>query len=150
MPNQVRTVFCPVDFSAASEEAARYAMGIAEKLGAERLDLGHVYHSPALHLPDGVSYTDAASDELLQANARRQLEQLARRHSQHGLRLTHSLIQGMPTHAAILEHAREIDADLIVMSTTGRSGIGRLLLGSVAEKVVRTSQIPVCTVRARA
>ena len=57
MPQKLRTVFCPVDFSAASEEAARYAMSIAEKLGAERLDLGHVYQQPALHLP-GVATKD--------------------------------------------------------------------------------------------
>lgn len=148
MSQTIKTVFCPVDFSSASEEAARYAVELAGMLGAERLDLAYVYQQPSLHLPDGAYFADGSGDELLRANARRQLESLSRRHSQHGLRVTHSLLLGLPTHQAILDHAEEVGADLIVMATTGRSGLGRLLMGSVAEKVVRLSKIPVCTLRA--
>ncbi len=147
MPDHVRTVLCPVDFSAASEEAARYAVALAQTLGATHLELAHVFHHPAVHLPDGTLAADA-SEELLRANARRQIEHLARRHSQHGLEIGHSLLLGLPTHTAILDRARDLDADLIVMSTTGRSGLSRFLMGSVAEKLVRLSPVPVCTVRA--
>ena len=149
MKQQVRTVFVPVDFSSASEEATRYAVSLAAALGAARLDVGHVHQAPAVHLPDGTYYADAASAEQLQSNARRQLEQLAQRHSQHdGLRVTSALCFGLPVHQAILDRAREIEADLIVLSTAGRGGVARALLGSVAEKVVRLSHVPVCTVRA--
>ncbi|MFB6224447.1 MAG: universal stress protein [Haloarcula sp.] len=54
--------------------------------------------------------------------------------------------QGTP-HRAILDYAAENDIDLVVMGTHGRTGIERYLLGSVAEKVVRTSEVPVLTVR---
>ncbi|WP_336003052.1 universal stress protein [Halorientalis halophila] len=54
--------------------------------------------------------------------------------------------EGRPS-AEIVEHAREDDCDLIVMGTHGRGGIDRLLLGSVAERVVRRSPVPVMTVR---
>jgi len=53
---------------------------------------------------------------------------------------------GVP-HSAILDYADEHDIDFIVMGTHGRTGVGRYLLGSVTEKVVRTSDIPVLTVR---
>ncbi|GCF12366.1 universal stress protein UspA [Haloarcula mannanilytica] len=53
---------------------------------------------------------------------------------------------GVP-HSAILDYADENDIDLIVMGTHGRTGVGRYLLGSVTEKVVRTSDVPVLTVR---
>ncbi|MDS0221396.1 universal stress protein [Haloarcula sp. S1AR25-5A] len=53
---------------------------------------------------------------------------------------------GVP-HSAILDYAAENDIDLVVMGTHGRTGVGRYLLGSVTEKVVRTSDVPVLTVR---
>lgn len=143
----VNTVLCPVDFSAASEEAVRKAVDLCRSLGAERLDLAHVMQRPMVHLPEGAHYADHGTEELLRNTARRQLASLARRHSQHGLTVTHTLLAGVPTHDAILEHAKQIHADLIVMSTLGRTGLSRMLLGSVAEKVVRLSAMPVCTVR---
>lgn len=54
--------------------------------------------------------------------------------------------RGIPS-TEIVDHARENDCDLIVMGTHGRGGLNRLLLGSVAERVVRTSEVPVLTVR---
>lgn len=56
------------------------------------------------------------------------------------------ITEGSPS-AEIVSHARDDDCDLIVMGTHGRGGIDRLLLGSVAERVVRTSNVPVLTVR---
>jgi nucleotide-binding universal stress UspA family protein len=56
------------------------------------------------------------------------------------------LVEGAPSER-IVDHAREAGCDLIVMGTHGRGGIDRLLLGSVAERVVRTSPVPVLTVR---
>ncbi|WP_254862775.1 universal stress protein [Halovivax gelatinilyticus] len=56
------------------------------------------------------------------------------------------VLEGSPSRS-IVDHARSSDCDLIVMGTHGRGGINRLLLGSVAERVVRSSPIPVMTVR---
>ena len=61
-------------------------------------------------------------------------------------KLTTAVREGRPA-AEICEYAREIDADLIVTGTRGRHGENRLLLGSVAERVVRTAPMPVLTVR---
>ena len=64
-----------------------------------------------------------------------------------GERLTERvLIEGTPSEE-IIDYAEEADCDLVVMGTHGRGGIDRLLLGSVAERVVRTSPVPVLTVR---
>ena len=76
-------------------------------------------------------------------------EQLATRHAQHVgmLPLSSTDLLTGPTAKRIVEHAEETRADLIVMATHGRSGLGHLLLGSVAEKVVRTARCPVLTAR---
>ena len=64
-----------------------------------------------------------------------------------GERLTERvLVEGTPSEE-IIDYAEEADCDLVVMGTHGRGGIDRLLLGSVAERVVRTSPVPVLTVR---
>ncbi|WP_424004780.1 universal stress protein [Haloarcula salina] len=61
---------------------------------------------------------------------------------------TVTAVSGGDPHSAILDYAAEHDIDLVVMGTHGRTGIERYLLGSIAEKVVRTSDVPVLTVRA--
>ncbi|WP_336338998.1 universal stress protein [Haloarcula brevis] len=60
---------------------------------------------------------------------------------------TVTAVERGPPHRAILDYAADNDLDLVVMGTHGRTGIERYLLGSVAEKVVRTSDVPVLTVR---
>jgi len=61
-------------------------------------------------------------------------------------RVETALVEGAPSHQ-IMEYAEESDCDLIVMGTHGRGGLDRLLLGSVAERVVRSATVPVLTVR---
>lgn len=63
-----------------------------------------------------------------------------------GVRVRHRLVEGQPVDE-ILRLAKETGCDLIVMGTHGRTGLGRMLMGSVAEKVVRTASCPVVTVR---
>jgi len=63
-----------------------------------------------------------------------------------GIEVEGTVLEGSPARR-IVEHARDVDADVIVMGTHGRGGIDRLLLGSVAERVVRASTVPVLTVR---
>ncbi|KAA9397275.1 universal stress protein [Haloarcula sp. CBA1130] len=60
---------------------------------------------------------------------------------------TVTAVERGPPHSAILDYSDENDIDLVVMGTHGRTGVERYLLGSVAEKVVRTSDVPVLTVR---
>lgn len=63
-----------------------------------------------------------------------------------GIEVDGTVLEGSPARR-IVEHAGDVDADVIVMGTHGRGGIDRLLLGSVAERVVRASKVPVLTVR---
>ena len=149
MTTPVNTILCPVDFSAASEEAARYAVQLAGSLGASRLAFLHVFQrpiGPAIEVAS--TFIDAQAEVAIKEHLRRELEGLAKRHSAHGVEVEASLLEGIP-YATIVEQAEAIEADLLVMATHGRTGLSHLLLGSVAEKVVRTSTVPVCTVRVK-
>ena len=146
MASPIRTILCPVDFSPEAEEAVRYAVSLGERIGASEVKLLHV-HQPVAHIfPESAVVFD--SEVLSDARGRmaRQLEDLAKRYGSHGVDISTRLVDGIP-YAAIVEHAQEIGSDLIVMGTHGRTGIAHFLLGSTAERVVRASRIPVCTVR---
>ena len=78
-----------------------------------------------------------------------ELEGMAKRYSTHGVEVLAHLAEGLP-YEEINERAADLDADLIVIGTHGRTGLGHLLLGSIAEKIVRNSRVPVCTVRSPA
>ncbi|MGB0678487.1 MAG: universal stress protein [Polyangiales bacterium] len=141
----IRHIVCPVDFSAVSDESVEYALTLATRLGA-RVDIIHVYQLPMYALPDGalLSGPDVAlrlSDEL-----QKQLDARVERWQEHGVPLTAHLIEGLPF-SEICKFAEENQADLIVMGSHGRTGLQHLLLGSVAERVVRTATVPVLTVR---
>jgi nucleotide-binding universal stress UspA family protein len=134
----IRSILCPVDFSERSEDALRVALKLAEKLGAE-IRLVHVFQPPAM-----------AVSETTLADARRglahDLEALARRYSGHGVAVTPRLLDGVP-YEEIVAAAEDSEIGLVVMGTHGRHSLPRYLLGSVAERVVRLSRVPVCTVR---
>ena len=128
-----RKILVATDFSAGSQRALRHAEKIAKALGAE-LVLLHVV-GPAVGAPA----------EFAEANER--LVETATKLSRRGCRVTPLMEIGCPA-AVIIERAQAARADLIVVGTAGRTGLSHLLLGSVAESVVRSSRIPVVTVRA--
>jgi nucleotide-binding universal stress UspA family protein len=67
-----------------------------------------------------------------------------------GLTVTQNVISGFDAADEIIEVGKKVGADLVVMSTHGRSGLGRWVIGSVAEKVLRHGEIPLLLVNARA
>jgi universal stress protein A len=143
-----RRILVPHDFSEHATRALRAAARLAEP-GARLLVLNVV--TPIVPLTDvppaGIS-TYIAPDELVDG-ARRQLERIVAKAGA-GLRDVKAdakVVIGDP-YTEILEAAKRMD--LIVMSTRGRSGLAHLLIGSVTEKVVRHSPIPVLTLRAEA
>jgi nucleotide-binding universal stress UspA family protein len=140
----IDTILCPIDFSAASEGALRYAVSIAAKLGATQIHVLHAHQPPSVALPDGSLVPDRAAEA--KQLAARELEAVAKRYSAHDVSVTPHLTEGAP-YQSIVEHARALGADLVVMGTHGRTGLKHALLGSVAERVVRLSDVPVCTVR---
>lgn len=143
-PFSVQRIVCPIDFSPASEPALHVAEAIARSFGA-RIDLLHVWAPPiamaldVAMLPspeDIVRYTAAMETGL--AAAAKKLTLPADRLDRH-------LIQGIAWRD-IIEFAKEKSADLIVMSTHGRTGLAHLMMGSIAERVVRSSSVPVLVV----
>jgi universal stress protein A len=140
----IQRILCPVDFSDTSNHAVKYALGLAEPLGAE-VHLLHVYQLPMYTMPDGALLAGPQTATRVMESAQQALNELAA-----GLGadppLQKHLTEGVP-HAEVERVANDIGADLIVMGTHGRTGLGHLLLGSVAERVVRTASVPVLTVR---
>jgi nucleotide-binding universal stress UspA family protein len=144
-------ILVPTDFSDPSDAALEYAKTLAERFGAS-LHLVHVFEDPftigAVASEMYVPLPPDARDDMI-ADARKRL--VARVPDGDGARLfaTTSLVTGVPAHA-IVEYATANQMDLIVMGTHGRGGFAHLLMGSVAEYVVRTAPCPVLTVHSPA
>lgn len=133
-----RKILCPVDFSAGSEAALQYAVHQATRDGAE-LVLAHAYYVPPsvyageLPFPADVADRLIADCEAGLARAEAQARQLGAE------RVSTTLLMGPPADQ-IAEALTEDEAfDLVILGTHGRSGLSRVLLGSVAESVVRHS-----------
>jgi nucleotide-binding universal stress UspA family protein len=146
-----RRIVHATDFSRASRPALVKAMALARQNGAP-LSIVHVL--PPLALPVGgeMAYlppaTYEAIDQRARQHARKQLAILVTRAKKAGVRATALLLDGLP-HEQILRSVRQTRADLMVIGTHGRTGLSKVLLGSVAERVVRFAKCPVLTIRGR-
>jgi nucleotide-binding universal stress UspA family protein len=136
----------PTDFSTYADQALDYAIALAGKLPA-RLTLLHVVHSVPLWVEGdmGRALPDVYLRQL-EAQAQQELEQRQQRLQAAGVQGTILLVHGMPFQR-IIDLARDQQIDLIIMGTHGRTGLQHVLLGSVAEKVVRLAPCPVLIVR---
>lgn len=144
----IRRILYPSDFSPASRPAFKRAVELAKSLRSQLL-IVHVMAPPPI-LGDGYM-TPETVDALLRGQRRaahRQLRGLVARASVAGARVSSLLVETGMTHEQIVRVARRKRADMIVMGTHGRSGLTRLLLGSVAARVIATARCPVLTVRA--
>jgi nucleotide-binding universal stress UspA family protein len=142
-------ILAATDFSDVSEHALVYARDLARALGAELLLL-HVYEVPMLAFPiEGMAISPATWAADLSSHWQRKLDAAAVRHRGEGVSVTAVLRNGVP-HEEIHRIADAERADLIVVGTHGRTGAGRLLLGSVAERVIRTATRPVLSVSPKA
>ena len=135
----------PIDFSAYSLHALEYAVELAGKLYA-RLTLLHVIQSLPVGGADMGVTLPYAYIENLEAELRRSLESYRERITAKGLLSDSIIVHGVPFQE-IIETARARQVDLIIMGTHGRTGIRHVLLGSVAEKVVRLAPCPVLVTR---
>jgi nucleotide-binding universal stress UspA family protein len=142
----IKRILAPTDFSTAGQSALDEAMGLARTLGAS-ITLLNVYQLPQ-PIPDaGLAYGADVIDALDLA-AREQLERTREELRQacgDGPLILIKAVLGV-AHEEIAAEARRGDYDLVVMGTHGRTGLKHLLLGSVAERVVRLSPVPVLTV----
>lgn len=143
----INRILVAVDFSASSRAAIDYALQLADALGAA-IEVLHVRQPSAYVGPDALVLLpelssekwDEARDEML-----RELDRfIGARRAGRGIEL--KIESGIPADV-IPAVAREDGATLIVMGTHGRSGLSRLVVGSVAESVMRKAHCPVLTVR---
>jgi nucleotide-binding universal stress UspA family protein len=136
----IQTILHPTDFSDPSRCALQLACSLARDYGARLIAL-HVAETTSIGYAEGVLPPDP--EELLAA-AQGQLDRLEVPHG--NVRVERRLEPGDAI-TEILRVAQEAHADLIVMGTHGRTGLGRLLMGSVAEQIVRQAPCPVVTVK---
>ena len=141
----IHRILCPVDFSEPSARALEYALALAERLGAH-VDVVHVFQFPTFAVEDAVALPLYLQENLSQRLGER-LEQFVIEKAGEGSKATARVLEGVP-YVEIMEAAK--GQDLIVMGTHGRTGLSHLLLGSVAERVVRGSEVPVLTIRSAA
>ena len=137
-----KSILVPIDFSVSSEHALDYACGLAEKLGCKI----HLVHAIGAALPElSVALTDAML-ETMRAGSMMHLEKLAEARKPIAT-FGRLIVEPGDARDAILKVASALDPDLIVMGSHGRRGLSRLVLGSVAEHVVRRARCPVLIVR---
>lgn len=143
----LRRLLVPTDFSEHSRHALVYAVAFAEKFGAKMFVL-HILQDLAVYQPDAVTIGPPPTPPLeqLSAAARTSLERLSAEFRLERFSVQQEVREGSPVEE-IVEFAAEKDIDLIVLGTHGRGWLAHVLLGSVAEKVVRKAPCPVLTVR---
>ncbi|MDW8352265.1 MAG: universal stress protein [Anaerolineae bacterium] len=141
-----KKILVPLDGSSFSEEALPHARELAA-CGDAEIILARV--DEAYEPPPGVFVPATAMPEAVQLSAGEYLEQLASRLHIAGFKVNSAVLDGKVADA-LLKFAKSEGVDLIVMSTHGRTGLSRLLMGSVAEQIVHGAHCPVLLVRPEA
>lgn len=141
-----KKILVPVDFGESSKEALEVAVGLAKQFGAE-LTLLHTWEIPVY----GYGAMEFSAMDMLtpiQGAATEQLDALVAEIRRQHPETKGVLARGVPWRE-ILTTIEQNKPDVVVMGTHGRRGVGRAILGSVAEKIVRMSPVPVLTVRSK-
>ena len=138
---EIKKILLPVDFSKGSDLAARFAISLAQEYKA-KLHVLHVY--------DPVPQYDYLAKDYLEDRKKKLEETLANvvpAETKAAIDVEEILAEGRPVHHTIVEKARELGDDVIVIATHGRTGLAHVFLGSVAEHVIRHAACPVLVVR---
>lgn len=143
-PFLIKKILVPIDFSECSKKALRYAIPLAKLHQASLSLLFVVPTTYAVGEYGGVDY--AALETEMRISGEKQLAALVADEVQYEIPSNTSIRTGSPAFE-IIEAAKSIPADLIVISTHGRTGLKHVFLGSVTEHVVRRSPCPVLVVR---
>ena len=139
---QFKKIMVATDFSPLSEKAIDYAVMTAKQFGATIL-LIHVLEPFPISTTDALMFVD--NSEAVREVAEAMIVNLREILNEKGVTVETGLIQGAPASEIVIKASQE-EVDLIVMGTHGRKGVEHLLLGSVAEKVIRTAKCPVMIV----
>jgi universal stress protein A len=142
----IRRILFPTDFSEPAEYAWTYAMTFAQEFGAE-VHLVHVVTPPPrLTEAYAVDFDPERTVQSLTAEASAAMDQQVEAAKSRSLIFRREVRVGVDFRE-IIDYAAKQDIDLIVMATHGRTGLAHVLLGSVAEKVVRKAPCPVLTIK---
>ena len=142
----LKKIMVATDFSPHSEVAINYATEFSKTFGAEIL-LASIVEEPSLMAelpPMGEAYFPPNLAEMQQQSAEKALQ---RKIEEHGLSNARTIVTVGTPFVEIVRIAREEEVDLLIIGTHGRGAIAHMLLGSVAEKIVRKAPCPVLTVR---
>ena len=138
-------ILCPIDFSPGSQQAMRVAVRLANEADAE-LVLVHAWYVPPIAFASGDTFPADAIQQM-HDDAEHGLEVAVREATSLGAkRVSSKLLTGLPW-STIVDALGDATFDLVVLGTHGRTGLSRILLGSVAEKVVRHAPCSVLAVR---
>lgn len=143
----IKKIIFPTDFSDASRNALEHAVYMKEKFGAE-LEIAHVVFDETylvtMYVPQGTLQGFVGE---MASGAQQHLDEFVEKNDiLKGVEFTTKLLKGTP-YLEIIKRAEEINADLIVIGTHGRTGIEHVLFGSTAEKVISRANCPVLTVK---
>jgi len=139
-------ILWPTDFSPGAKAALPHAVSLAAGAGAELVVLHVLSMAPMYAVPEVSAGLWDEWDKQTRAEAERQLGKLVTQLQKAKLRTKTILVRGVPFEQ-ILRAAKRLKCDLIVLATHGRTGLRHVLMGSVAENVVRRASCPVLTVR---
>jgi nucleotide-binding universal stress UspA family protein len=143
----VQNIVVATDFSPISELALDEALDLAERFQA-KITLAHAFEIPVYGFPDGILIAGANVASELEQAAQRNLTQLVESRASRGVTITPVLRMG-PAWDEVNAVARDTKASLIVVGTHGRRGLSRALLGSVAERLLRTATLPVLVIHGK-
>lgn len=140
----IQKILCPVDFSAPSRNALRYANEFAKAMNA-KITVMHVIQPQPIAADVNVPYVPLEIE--LEKNAKEDLARIVKEEVQEGVLVEQVMAFGLPSDCVIAQAQKE-NVDLIILGTHGRTGISRLLMGSTAENVIRHATRPVLVVKA--
>jgi universal stress protein A len=141
-----KNILCPIDFSGFSDVAVEFATNLVKE-GAT-IHLCHTIHPPLTIDPYGYQLIDVKTEELKESVAKLLQEKVdAIQEKFPNVQFDSYLDINADTGSGIVDVAKELDADVIVIASHGRKGLKRLLMGSVAESVMRDADCPVILIR---
>ncbi|NTU67497.1 MAG: universal stress protein [Chlorobiaceae bacterium] len=135
---KIKKIICPVDFSELSRKAMQYANEFARLSDAKVFLVGVVENDPTINYSHGLEKEGADEEQKLAALIDE--EQMA------GIVADYAIYEGS-AEECILDYAKRQEADVIIMGSHGRRGLKRMILGSVAEHVIRRAPCPVLIVK---
>jgi nucleotide-binding universal stress UspA family protein len=140
----IKSILCPMDFSDASRNAYRYACEFARAMGSKVVLLNVIEPRP---IAADMSLNYIPLEEDLAAAAREDFIPLISESETKGVDVSADVMIGIPAEV-ILQQIVDLDVSMLIMGSHGKTGLSRLLMGSVAEAVVRKAAVPVLIVKA--